>query len=87
MKTSILQSMLAKNKSVINELQQKVWLIKTNRGYVLKTLTRREELSPEEELCCYGSVISWNLKIKKVRNQLKQYAIIQKAIKDEIKGE
>lgn len=81
---SLLQSQLAYNKKHINELQDKILVAKANRGYVLRTLKKPEDLSFEEELSCKDSVISWNLQIKKTRKQLKQLAILQKSIKQEI---
>lgn len=81
---NLLQSQLAHNKKRINELQHKILIAKANRGYVLRTLKKQEDLSLEEELSCKDSVISWNLQIKKTRKQLKQLAILQKAIKTSI---
>jgi len=81
---SLLQSQLAHNKKRINELQAKVRLYKSNRGYVLCTLEEPHGLSKDEEAECKNSVTQYCKKLKSTRKQLKQLAILQKSIKQEI---
>lgn len=81
---SLLQSQLAHNKKRINELQAKVRLYKSNRGYVLLTLEEPHGLSEDEETECKNSVIQYCKKLKSTRKQLKQLAVLQKSIKFEI---
>ena len=91
MKTSILQSMLAKNKSVISDLvdslrKEKDLLSHYNQGMSKLVLVNDITYGASFQIGVYSTsikTIKWRM--IELKKSLAQYAIIQKAIKDEIK--
>ena len=90
MKTSILQSMLAKNKSVINEMNQEMnsvlGMLKRSRKEISTLMNEGSLMSLRYIKTLQHSDIQDYKRVSKLKKSLAQYAIIQKAIKDEIKG-
>lgn len=88
MKTSILQSMLAKNKSVILDLEDNLRdeedTLKTYKDILSRLALKTNTLHQHRVYMMDITSSKW--RITRLKKSLAQYAIIQKAIKDEIKG-